>query len=123
MFSFILHVHCTSLSETRRKALIFHMTITSLQLSLHISWHKVSRRVMEWLHRACLGKEASRDRSPWCNCDMLPAQGLALSTPAHTQLERHTDNSKEAMFYQNQQLELSDCWVHCCYAFRGLEDR
>lgn len=93
-----------------RKASIILMTITTC---ISICRPQMSRRAVVWLRSERAPKERRKQRqetSGPLSGDLLPTQGPALSTPAHTQLQRHTDDSREAVFEQWQQgLEQSDC--------------
>lgn len=124
----VLHVHPTvylfsppsSSCETGRKASIILMTITTC---ISICWPQMSRRAVVRLHSERAPKEGRKQRqetSGPLSGDPLPTQGPALSTPAHTQLQRHTDDSGEDVFQQWQQaLDHSHCCFHCCTASQG----
>lgn len=97
----------SSSCETSRKPSIILMTITTC---ISICWPQMSRRAVVWLDSERASKERRKQRLETLgplSGDPLPTQGLALSTPAHTQLQRHTDDSREAVFEQWQQVLLS----------------
>lgn len=106
--------HASGSCETSREASIILMTITTC---ISICRPQMSRRAAAW-HSERLPEERQRQRqetSGPLSGDPLPKQGLALSTPAHTQLQRNTDDSREDVFEQWQQVpNQSDCCFHCC---------
>lgn len=107
----------SSSCETSRKPSIILMTITTC---ISICWPQMSRRAVVWLDSEGAPKDRRKQRLETLgplSGDPLPTQGPALSTPAHTQLQRHTDDSREAVFEQWQQvLDQSDCCSRCCPA-------
>lgn len=102
----VLQVHPTvylppppsSLCETSRKASIILMTITTC---ISICWPQMSWRAAVRMDSERAPKERRKQRQETLgplSGDPLPTQGSALSTPAHTRLQRHTDDSREAVF-------------------------
>lgn len=82
----------SSSCESGRKASIIPLTITTW---ISICWPQMSRRAAVWLRSQRAPEEkggSSGVRRPRgrASGDLLPTQGPALSTPAHTRLQRHT---------------------------------
>lgn len=78
--------------ETGRKASIILMTITTC---ISICWPQMSRRAAVRLDSESAPKERRKQRQETLgpvSGDPLPTQGPALSTPAHSRLQRHTDD-------------------------------